>query len=533
MANDNRLIMANDNSSEAALLTAIRARIIDRTARAIAVLGIPAVALSIARTTLIGWQNVFFVQIFVIVLAWMVVILQRRLPYRVKALLIIGYLFTASFAGLWRFGLLSYEVLISSLACILAAIFLGMRTGIAALILACTVSLSVGLLKAQELHRWFNISSYIVHPIPWYISVVALIFMTGVTVILLGTMQDALYGVIGSLAERQRENEQINRALISNISELENANDEIRQSEQRLRLHFEQTSLGVIEWDTEFRVTHWNSAAERIFGYTKEEAIGQHGSFIVPDFNRSALSQVWLELLDRMGGARNTNENITKDGKTILCEWFNTPLTTADDKVIGVASVVDDITEHARADEEKHQFYNETISSVIQGKLQMSSVDEIAVYQNISDFRTSIHNYMDTTITRQGINNYFLEYGFTGDEFSLFLLAAGEAMTNAIKHAGSGEVFAGSRGKYIWVVVSDNGPGIPAINLPKATLQKGYSTRISMGMGYSVMLDVCDLVMLNTGAGGTMVVLKKKMGDAKPSFSLEDMPDIWDDIPST
>ena len=48
------------------------------------------------------------------------------------------------------------------------------------------------------------------------------------------------------------------------------------ESGERLRLHVEQSSLAVIEWDAGFRVAAWNPAAERIFGYSAEEAVGQH-----------------------------------------------------------------------------------------------------------------------------------------------------------------------------------------------------------------------------------------------------------------
>ena len=37
----------------------------------------------------------------------------------------------------------------------------------------------------------------------------------------------------------------------------------------RLKLHFDQTPLGIIEWDKDFTVIRWNPAAEKIFGYKK------------------------------------------------------------------------------------------------------------------------------------------------------------------------------------------------------------------------------------------------------------------------
>jgi diguanylate cyclase (GGDEF)-like protein/PAS domain S-box-containing protein len=128
--------------------------------------------------------------------------------------------------------------------------------------------------------------------------------------------------------------------------ELKSAEEVLRLSHQRLSFHREHTPLGVIEWNTNFQVLSWNQAAENIFGYTKEEMQQPHATKnILPINAREAVDEVWGRLLENKGGTRSRNENITKDGRTILCEWYNTPLIGADGKVIGVASLVDDITE--------------------------------------------------------------------------------------------------------------------------------------------------------------------------------------------
>ena len=128
--------------------------------------------------------------------------------------------------------------------------------------------------------------------------------------------------------------------------ELKSAEEVLRISHQRLSFHREHTPLGVIEWNTGFEVLDWNQAAENIFGYTKEEMQQPKGTErILPKSASEAVDDVWSSLLENKGGTRSRNENITKDGRTILCEWYNTPLVDPDGNVIGVASLVDDITE--------------------------------------------------------------------------------------------------------------------------------------------------------------------------------------------
>jgi len=51
------------------------------------------------------------------------------------------------------------------------------------------------------------------------------------------------------------------------------------------------------------------------------------------------------------GGERSSNENTRKDGRTIFCEWYNTPLVDQEGQVIGVTSLVDDVTDKRLSEE--------------------------------------------------------------------------------------------------------------------------------------------------------------------------------------
>jgi two-component system cell cycle sensor histidine kinase/response regulator CckA len=139
------------------------------------------------------------------------------------------------------------------------------------------------------------------------------------------------------------------------ITERKRAEEEFRQSQQKLRIHFEHTPLAIVEWDLDFRVAAWNPSAERIFGYSRQEAVGQHARFIVPPQFREHVDKVWQALLRQQGGHRSTNDNVTKDGRTISCEWYNTPLVDDSGKVLGVASLVQDVTERVALEDRLRQ----------------------------------------------------------------------------------------------------------------------------------------------------------------------------------
>ncbi|HVP89696.1 MAG TPA: PAS domain S-box protein [Terriglobales bacterium] len=149
--------------------------------------------------------------------------------------------------------------------------------------------------------------------------------------------------------------------------EYKRTEDALKKNEQRLSLHIRQTPLGAIEWDTGFRVLQWNPAAERIFGYPAAEAIGRHASFIIPAVFREHVDGIWQDLMAGRGGIRSTNENVTKDGRTIYCEWYNTPLKDGEGRTIGVASLVEDATEKRKAEEalrDSEELYRKLLSSI-------------------------------------------------------------------------------------------------------------------------------------------------------------------------
>jgi PAS domain S-box-containing protein len=141
------------------------------------------------------------------------------------------------------------------------------------------------------------------------------------------------------------------------ITERVRAERQIRESEQRLSLLVEQSPLAVIEWNTDFEVVSWNPAAEEIFGYTEEEAMGHHAAgLMVPEEVRPLVNQVWEGVLHQQGGTRSTNENFTKDGRTIMCEWYNAPMVDQEGNTLGVASLVSDITARVEAEEARERF---------------------------------------------------------------------------------------------------------------------------------------------------------------------------------
>jgi PAS domain S-box-containing protein len=120
----------------------------------------------------------------------------------------------------------------------------------------------------------------------------------------------------------------------------------------QLRLQIERLPLAYILFDADNRVLDWNPAAENVFGFTQEEMLGRVAlDVVVPLPVGDHLQDILRRLRAGDMDARSVNNNQTKDGRIITCEWFNTPLVDQDGQYVGVISLAQDITERMRAEE--------------------------------------------------------------------------------------------------------------------------------------------------------------------------------------
>ncbi len=141
-------------------------------------------------------------------------------------------------------------------------------------------------------------------------------------------------------------------SVLTDVTQRRQAEEALKRSEQRLSVHLQNTPVGAISWDLEFNVVEWNPAAERIFGYKREDVIGKHlAELIVPEDVKGLVDGVFQDLFAGKGGVRSINENLTRAGRRILCDWFNTTLKDPNGKVVGGASLVNDITDRKRSED--------------------------------------------------------------------------------------------------------------------------------------------------------------------------------------
>lgn len=183
-----------------------------------------------------------------------------------------------------------------------------------------------------------------------------------------------------------------------------------------------------------------------------------------------------------------------------------------------------------RLEEHKRKFYRETILSVTDGKLDVCDASDVAPYVSNAEVKIEVEQPTDVSLVRSEVQAFLKSSGLDGEDLSMFIVGIGEAINNALKHGRRGTVYMGHRGDEVWVAVKDEGTGIESIILPRAVLQRGFSTKPSLGLGYSLMLAVSDRILLSTGTHGTTVVLVKSLGHEEKE-PLDTIPDTWAGVP--
>ena len=110
--------------------------------------------------------------------------------------------------------------------------------------------------------------------------------------------------------------------------------------------------MGEIEWNSEHRILRWSPKAEELFGWSQDEAIKHPNllrEFVHPE-DLEIVKQEFKEIVqNRVKSKSVVNRNITKSGKVIYCEWYNSYLFDDSGQLVSTYSLVLDITQRVEA----------------------------------------------------------------------------------------------------------------------------------------------------------------------------------------
>ena len=285
--------------------------------------------------------------------------------------------------------------------------------------------------------------------------------------------------------------------------------------EQRLRWSASIVELSddaIVSKNLDGIVTSWNRGAQRVFGHTAAEAVGQPITIVIPedrqDEERDILTRIRRgEHIDHFETVRQR-----KDGSLIVVSLTVSPVKNAEGKIVGASKIARDITEQKRSQERiatlarEAEHRSKNVLASVQAAVNLSRADTPEDLKRAIEGRiqalANVHSLFVesrwigadlSTIAAQELGPYSVHgrVGIEGPAVLLepniaqaFAVSLHELATNAAKY---GSLF-GNKGQVglKWIHGADRelvlrwtGTGGPPVEPPT---RKGFGSRVIVGM---------------------------------------------------
>lgn len=321
-----------------------------------------------------------------------------------------------------------------------------------------------------------------------------------------------LLQVLGdALLKENRRTRQYEHAL----EKLEQTSMALRDSEEKFRLFVENVhEYALVQTDAAGRIATWNPGAQRLFGYTIQDVLGQSFSALLTSEDRAA--GIFKEELATVANGHYKEDArwlVRADGSRFWARWITEPIRNDHGSFRGMARVIRDETEREQAEakiraslEEKEELLKEVHHRVKNNlqviisllNLQARQIEEKHVLALFEEVRnrvlaiSAIHELLyrgesfaqirPSHYARQLAQDLVRFYGvedrvtleILGEDPTLeleravpYAMLLNELVSNACKHAfppplkGNIRIAIGSAGDLIEVIVSDTGKGLP------------------------------------------------------------------------
>jgi len=142
-------------------------------------------------------------------------------------------------------------------------------------------------------------------------------------------------------------------SIIHDITDQKLAEEARRESEKKYKELVEHSNSIILRWKADGTITFFNEFAQKFFGYSENEIIGQKilGT-IVPETETTgrSLREIMADIINIPEKyVNNENENICKDGTRVWVGWTNRAVFNDDGSLREILSVGNDITEQKQA----------------------------------------------------------------------------------------------------------------------------------------------------------------------------------------
>lgn len=167
----------------------------------------------------------------------------------------------------------------------------------------------------------------------------------------------------------------------------------------------------IFHLDTKGFILSWNQGAQLIFGFSKDEIIGQHSTILfTPEDRAQNRPEYELKTAKETGRAEDTRWHLRKDGSRFFAQGVTTALPDENGKLLGYAKIARDDTgrkemeEALLESEEKYRIVAETATDAI------ISINEQSIILFINRGATRIFGYQIEQMIGQPLTMLMPEY---------------------------------------------------------------------------------------------------------------------------
>lgn len=189
-----------------------------------------------------------------------------------------------------------------------------------------------------------------------------------------------------------RKLEQKMLQLEQEVQARQEAEDTLRQRDEELRAVIRAAPIPIIRVDTEDRVTLWNPAAEKVFGWGEEEVLGRPIPYLSPDMQEESESfrrrTLQGETVDGVEVVRRR-----KDGRLVHIRMWSAPVYDGTGSITGSTGLIQDVSQERQMEEQLRQ------------SQKMEAVGQLAggISHDFNNLLTPILGYCDLILSDEGL----------------------------------------------------------------------------------------------------------------------------------
>ncbi len=225
----------------------LRDRQLSWSLRNLSVVGFFVLLVSLSRAFTVGWQPVMALQILMYMLVLCTALLGRRLPFSVRAAVLVGIGFILSVTGLFTYGLVGMGLPALFACCVLATMLFGSRAGTVTVGISTFIFGVVGFLFVSGILTLpFDPLTYVTSSTSWLAALCGMAFVGGLIVVALGSLNHEIENLVDTLGHRNTELSGMILQLKTEMAERARVEAERRALDEKLQRAKRMEDLGIL-----------------------------------------------------------------------------------------------------------------------------------------------------------------------------------------------------------------------------------------------------------------------------------------------